>query len=105
MTDWLECLDMKTFCIEPGSPWENDYNESFTGTLRYELLGVEWFGIFPEAKVPLEFWNIEYNTIRLHRSLGYRPPDLAAIQTWPNSSRRSLPINNRLKKNDILNLI
>ena len=54
VTDWLECLDVKTLFIEPGSPWENGYNESFNGTLRYELLDVEWFDTLLEAKVLIE---------------------------------------------------
>ena len=104
VTDWLECLDVKTLFIEPGSPWENGYNESFNGTLRYELLDVEWFDTLLEAKVLIERWRVEYNTIRPHSSLGYRPPAPEAIQPWLNSSRRSLPNKNFLNKNDMLNL-
>ena len=104
VTDWLECLDVKTLFIEPGSPWENGYNESFNGTLRYELLDVEWFDTLLEAKVLIERWRVEYNTIRPHSSLGYRPPAPEAIQPWLNSSRRSLPNKNLLNKNDMLNL-
>lgn len=65
---------MKTLFIEPGSPWENGYNESFNGTLRYELLDVELFDTLLEAKVLIERWRHEYNTIRPHSALGYRPP-------------------------------
>jgi len=63
------------FCaIEPGSPWENGYNESFNGKLRDELLNREVFYTLEEASVLIENWRCEYNTIRPHSSLGYRPP-------------------------------
>ena len=95
---------MKTLFIEPGSPWENGYNESFNVTLRNELLDAEWFDTLLEAKVLIERWRVEYNTIRLHSSLGYRPPAPEAFQPWPNSARRILPNENLLKRNDVLNL-
>ena len=104
VTGWLERLDVKTLFIEPGSPWENGYNESFNGTLRYELLDVEWFDTLLEAKVLIERWRVEYNTIRPHSSLGYSPPAPEAIHPWTDSARQSLPIENLLKGNDILTL-
>ena len=104
VTDWLKRLEVKTLFIEPGSPWENGYNESFNGTLRYELLDLEWFDTLLEAKVLTERWRVEYNTIRPHSSLGYRPPAPEAIHPWPDSARRSLPKKNLLKGNDMLNL-
>ena len=60
--------------IEPGSPWENGYNESFNGKLQDELLKRELFMTLKEAKVLAECWRYEYNHIRPHSSLGYRPP-------------------------------
>jgi transposase InsO family protein len=66
--------------IEPGSPWENGYNESFNGKLRDELLNGEIFYTLKEAQVIIESWRREYNTIRPHSSLGYRPPAPEAIQ-------------------------
>ena len=60
--------------IEPGSPWENGYNESFNGKLRDELLNGEIFYTLKEAQVLIEQWRNHYNTIRPHSSLGYRPP-------------------------------
>ncbi len=72
-------LNVKTLFIEPGSPWENGYNESFNGTLRYELLDVELFDTLLEAKVLIERWRVQYNTIRPHSSLGYRPPAPEAL--------------------------
>ena len=64
---------MKTLFIEPSSPWENGYNESFNGKLRDELLNREIFYTLKEAKVLIEQWRRHYNTVRPHSSLGYRP--------------------------------
>ena len=71
---WLGRLGVKTLFIEPGSPWENGYIESFNGKLRDELLKGEVFDTLLEAKVIVERWRKEYNTERSHSSLGYRPP-------------------------------
>ena len=71
---WLADLGVKTLFIEPGSPWENGYIESFNGKLRDELLNREIFTTLLEAKVLIENWRREYNTIRPHSSLGYKPP-------------------------------
>jgi transposase InsO family protein len=71
---WLERLGIKTLFIEPGSPWENGYIESFNGKLRDELLNREVFATLTEAKVLIEQWRKEYNQVRPHSSLGYRPP-------------------------------
>jgi putative transposase len=60
--------------IEPGSPWENGYIESFNGKLRDELLNGEIFDTVTEARVITEQWRRHYNTLRPHSSLGYRPP-------------------------------
>ena len=77
--DWLERVGVKTLFIEPGSPWENGYNESFNGKLRDELLNGEIFYSLKEAQILTERWRKEYNTIRPHSSLGYRPPVPEAI--------------------------
>lgn len=71
---WLERIGVKTLYIEPGSPWENGYNESFNGKLRDELLNREIFCTLREAQVLIERWRIHYNTVRPHSALGYRPP-------------------------------
>jgi len=71
---WLARVGVRTLYIEPGSPWENGYIESFNGKLRDELLNGEIFYTLTEAKVLVERWRQEYNTIRPHSSLGYRPP-------------------------------
>jgi len=71
---WLKRLGVRTLFIEPGSPWENGYNESFNGKLRDELLNGELFYTLKEAKVLIEKWRLEYNMFRPHSSLNYRPP-------------------------------
>ena len=70
---------MKTLFIEPGSPWENEYNESFNGKLRDELLNRKVLCTLIEAKVVIEAWRREYDTIRPHSSLNDRPPAPEAI--------------------------
>jgi len=78
--EWLERLGVQTLFIEPGSPWENGYNESFNGKLRDELLNGEIFNTLLEAQVLVEQWRQEYNRVRPHSSLGYRPPVPEAIE-------------------------
>jgi putative transposase len=77
---WLSRLDVQTLFIEPGSPWENGYVESFNGKLRDELLNREIFYTLTEARVLVEQWRREYNWHRPHSSLGYRPPAPQALQ-------------------------
>ncbi|MDP7358798.1 MAG: IS3 family transposase [Pseudomonadales bacterium] len=72
--EWLPNVGVKTLFIAPGSPWENGYNESFNGKLRDELLNREIFYTLKEVQILTERWRREYNTIRPHSSLGYRPP-------------------------------
>jgi putative transposase len=72
--NWLSRLGVKTLFIERGSPWENGYNESFNGKLQDELLKREIFMTLKEAKILAERWRYEYNHIRPHSALGYRPP-------------------------------
>lgn len=76
---WLSRIGVKTLFIEPGSPWENGYVESFNGKLRDEVLNREVFDTLLEAKVLVERWRREYNHVRPHSSLGYRPPAPVAI--------------------------
>ena len=76
---WLARLGVKTLFIEPGSPWENGYIESFNGKLRDELLNREIFTTLEEARVLIEQWRREYNQVRPHSSLGYQPPAPEAI--------------------------
>lgn len=72
--EWIVAVGAKTAFIEPGSPWENGYCESFNSKLRDELLAGEQFSTLHEAKVLIEQWRRNYNAIRPHSSLGYRPP-------------------------------
>jgi transposase InsO family protein len=76
---WLGRIGVKTLFIEPGSPWENGYNESFNGKLRDELLDREIFYSLREAEVLIERWRRHYNTVRPHSALGYRPPAPEAV--------------------------
>ena len=78
---WLERTGVRTLYIEPGSPWENGYCESFHSKLRDELLNGEIFYTLKEAQVLIERWRTHYNTFRPHSSLGYRPPAPEAILT------------------------
>ncbi len=72
--DWLPRVEVQTLFIQPGSPWENGYNVSFNGKLRDELLNGEIFYSLKEVEIVTEKRRREYNTIRPHSSLGYRPP-------------------------------
>lgn len=74
LREWFERIGVQTLFIEPGSPWENGYNESFNGKLRDELLNGEVFCSMKEARTLIEHWRQHYNTVRPHSSLGYRPP-------------------------------
>ncbi|HKM83433.1 MAG TPA: IS3 family transposase [Candidatus Acidoferrum sp.] len=80
---WLDKLGTKTLYIEPGSPWENGYCESFNGKLRDEFLNGEIFYSLKEAQILTERWRVEYNTERPHSALGYRPPAPQAILAKP----------------------
>lgn len=86
---WLKKLEVQTLFIEPGSPWENGYNESFNGKLRDELLNGELFFTLKEAQVLIEQWRIHYNTVRPHSSLNYRPP--APKTLLPRSATLAMP--------------
>ncbi len=72
--EWIAAAGASTAYIEPGSPWENGYCESFNSKLRDELLNGEIFYTLEEAKVIIESWRRHYNTVRPHSSLGYRAP-------------------------------
>ncbi len=74
LRDWCRFTGAGTSYIEPGSPWQNPYVESFGGRLRDELLAVEAFTCLLEARVLVEDWRIEYNTVRPHSALGYLTP-------------------------------
>jgi putative transposase len=71
---WLQARQVQTLYIQPGSPWQNGYGESFNGRLRDECLNLEWFRTLAEAKVVIEAWRRRYNEERPHSSLGYETP-------------------------------
>jgi putative transposase len=83
---WLERLGTQPLYIEPGSPWENGYCESFNSKLRDECLNGEIFYSLKEAQIVIERWRVHYNTVRPHSSLGYRPPAPEVISP-PKSDR------------------
>ena len=72
--DWIAAVGAKAAYIEPGSPWENGYCESFNARFRDELLNGEVFYTLKEARIVIEQWRKHYNTVRPHSALGYRPP-------------------------------
>ena len=90
--DWLTRFEVEALFIEPGSPWENGYIESFNGKLRDELLNREIFTTLLEAKVLIENWRKEYNQVRPHSSLGYRPPAPEAIQLFYTPATLTLEV-------------
>ena len=93
---WLAGTGAKTLYIEPGSPWENGYCESFNSKLRDEFLNGEIFYSMKEVQVLAERWRVHYNTVRPHSSLGYRPPAPAAWLAnehgaWRSGKQSTLP--------------
>ena len=90
LRDWCRLSGLGTVYIEPGSPWENPWIESFNGRARDELLNIEEFWSLTEARVVIEDWRIEYNTWRPHSSLGgLTPAEYAA--TWTPKTPEPLP--------------
>ena len=99
--DWITAVGARTVYIEPGSPWENGYVESFNARLRDELLNGEIFYSLREAQILIESWRRHYNTVRPHASLGYRPPApevfVPGLAAWPaaqagSASQATLPL-------------
>ena len=101
---WLGRVGVETLFIEPGSPWENGYNESFNGKLRDELLNGEIFYSLQEAKVLIEQWRREYNTVRPHSSLGYLPPASEVIRPDPKLLNLPLLLGPRPRQNEAVGL-
>jgi putative transposase len=87
---WIAAVGAKTAYIEPGSPWENGYVESFNSKLRDELLNGEVFYTLREAMIVIESWRRHYNTVRPHSSLGYKPP-APEVVLWPSAQRGPVP--------------
>lgn len=74
LREWIAAVGSQTAYIEPGSPWENGYCESFNSKLRDELLNGEIFFSLAEAQVIIESWRRHFNAIRPHSALKHRPP-------------------------------
>jgi putative transposase len=89
---WLQRLDVAPLFIEPGSPWENGYVESFNGKMRDELLAREVFYSLEEAQVLIEDWRRRYNHVRPHSSLGYRPPAPETVRDPLSTARLSFTL-------------
>src|SRR5512143_4006808 len=87
---WVKTVGTQPLFIEPGSPWENGYCESFNGKLQDELLKREIFYTLLEAKVLIERWRVHYNTQRPHSALGYWPPAPEAILPVPAAADAAL---------------
>ena len=88
---WLDASGVQTLYIEPGSPWENGYNESFNSKLRDEFLNLEEFDNQRHAQFLADAWKQSYNTIRPHSSLGYVPPTDFAMQCAASATVATLP--------------
>jgi len=95
--EWLAAAKVKTLFIEPGSPWENGYIESFNGKLRDELLNGEIIYTLKEAQAVIEYWRIHYNTVCPHSSLGYRPPAPQTVLQVPHQPRFVLPTEDTIQ--------
>ena len=107
---WLAKTGAKTLYIEPGSPWENGYCESFNSKLRDEFLNGEIFYSMKELRVLAERWRVHYNTIRPHslarlqitgargmadkRHGAWRSGNRYALPTSPHPRRRLLELRN-----------
>jgi transposase InsO family protein len=88
--EWIAAVGSQTAFIEPGSPWENGFCESFNARLRDELLNGEIFYTLAEAKIVIEGWRRNYNAVRPHSALGYRPP-APEVALWPAAQPRPAP--------------
>ena len=87
LREWIAAVGAKTAYIEPGSPWENGYVESFNGKLRDELLNETLFTSLQHAREMLAAWAVDYNTIRPHSGLGNIPPATYAKLSVPDMQR------------------
>jgi putative transposase len=89
---WIAAVGADTAYIEPGSPWENGYLESFNARLRDELLDGEIFYSLREARIVIEGWRRHYNTRRPHSALAYRAPaPEVALRPPPPATRGVAP--------------
>ena len=96
---WLSMAGVETLYVEPGSPWENGYAESFHSRLRDELTNLEEFTSLAEAKHLTDAWRLEYNHRRPHSSLGYRTPAAFAVGCAAASVRPTASLRRRHSRN------
>ena len=87
LRDWLEKAKIKTLYIDPGSPWQNGYVESFHDKFRRECLGREMFYTLSESRVVIADWHQKFNEVRPHRSLGMRTPKEFTAELPPRKRR------------------
>ena len=100
---WLKTLEIKTLFIDPGSPWQNGYIESFHSRFREECLEREQLWTLSEARVVLEDWRREYNYVRPHKSLGLETPKRFAFHSAGGAFGRATPfLRPRLDTSTIL---
>lgn len=98
LRQWLERIGVQTAYIEPGSPWENGYCESFNGKFRDQFLNGEIFYSLKEAAILIERWRYHYNHVRPHSSLGFRPPaPLTKLPAGAGSLTLPLPQEHAMK--------
>ena len=105
---WLAANAIRTIYIEPGSPWQNGFVESFHGRFRDECLNREQLWTLTEARVVIEDYRRQYNHHRPHSKLGYQSPKrFAATQTAPSSApvalRAPYAADGQTKENNITN--
>jgi len=91
LRDWCRFSRSESAYIEPGSPWQNPFVESFGSRIRDELLSVELFATLAEAQVMVADWRADYNERRPHSSLGMRAPS-AFARAWREGSGNARPI-------------
>jgi putative transposase len=95
---WLAVSGVKTLYIEPGSPWENAYSETFISRMRDELLERELFANLKEAQVLLEDYRDHYNHHRPHGALGYlTPAEFAAIEALSHQTSGAIEESKELQ--------
>jgi putative transposase len=85
LRDWCRFTGTRAVFIEPGSPWQNAYVESFNGKIRDELLAIEEFTTLLEAKIMAEDFRQHYNSHRPHSTLKYQTPDEFTLE-WHNNN-------------------
>jgi transposase InsO family protein len=95
--DWCRFSRAGSAYIEPGSPWQNAYVESFGGRVRDELLAVELFSCLTEARVLIEDWRVDYNHHRPHSALGMMTPAAFSLG-WRTAHQAAAPASAELRR-------